>query len=152
MKIAAVIFNIAMFAFTGLVTLTDGIPENAGYVVFTLLMFLVPILNVVIICRSAAALSWLGIGPTRNASDAGDKIHGSTLTSTIMHIVGIVCNLVLLAFVCWAIVDQYPHPEESGVIEFEILVFLTPILSAVVLFISGAMDGWVGLHPHRMNA
>jgi hypothetical protein len=63
-----------------------------------------------------------------------------------MKIVAIICNIVFFGFVCWALVDQYPHPEEDGVIAFAVLMVLTPILSLVVLFRSGVSDGWLGLH------
>jgi uncharacterized protein YhhL (DUF1145 family) len=43
-------------------------------------------------------------------------------------------NIVFFGFVCWALVDQYPHPEEDGVLTFTVLIVLTPILSLVVLF------------------
>ena len=46
-------------------------------------------------------------------------------------------NILLLGLVCWAVVDQYPHPEEEGVVAFTVLTVLTPILSAVVLFRTG---------------
>jgi hypothetical protein len=52
---------------------------------------------------------------------------------------------------CWAVVDQYPHPEEDGVIAFTVLRVLTPILSLVVLFRYGAGNGWLSL-PMTRNA
>jgi len=45
-----------------------------------------------------------------------------------------ICNIVSFGFACWAIIDQYPHPDESGVIALEVLMVLTPILSVVALF------------------
>jgi hypothetical protein len=66
-----------------------------------------------------------------------------------MKIVAVICNIVLLAFTCWAFVDQYPHPEEDGLIAFTVLMVLTPILSLAVLFRRGAGDGWLGLHMKR---
>ncbi len=63
----------------------------------------------------------------------------------IMKIVAIICNIVLLGFVCWAIVDQYPHPEEDGVIPFAVLTVMTPILTLVALIRSGG-SSWLGYH------
>jgi hypothetical protein len=45
----------------------------------------------------------------------------------------VLSNLVLLAFSSWAIVDQYPHPEDGGVIPYAVLVVVTPIISLVAL-------------------
>jgi len=45
-----------------------------------------------------------------------------------------VCNVLLLALVGWALVDQYPHPSESGFIEYVIALVLGPFVSAVALF------------------
>jgi hypothetical protein len=61
-----------------------------------------------------------------------------------MKIVAIICNIVFFGFVCWALVDQYPHPEEDRVIAFTVLMMLTPILSLAVLFRSGTSAGWLG--------
>lgn len=57
---------------------------------------------------------------------------------TVMKVAAAVSNIVLLGFVCWAIADQYPHPEEDGLIAFTVLIVLTPILSVVAIFRSGA--------------
>lgn len=43
----------------------------------------------------------------------------------------IICNVVLIGFVCWALVDQYPHPHENGFTAYAVLIVLTPILSVV---------------------
>jgi hypothetical protein len=53
-----------------------------------------------------------------------------TLTKTV----AVICNIVLLGFACWAIMSQYPHPEEEGVVAYTVLVVLTPILSLLALF------------------
>jgi hypothetical protein len=50
-----------------------------------------------------------------------------------MKIVAVICNIVFFGFVCWALVDQYPHPKEGGVIAMVVLMVLTPILNLVVL-------------------
>lgn len=109
MKIAAIICNIVLFGFTCLVLVTDGPPRGGGYVVLTLLALLVPILSSVVLLRFS-----------KNA---------------IMRTVAIICNVIFLGFVCWAIVSQYPHPEEEGVIAFTVIIVLTPILSLAALFL-----------------
>ena len=55
-----------------------------------------------------------------------------------------ICNLVLLGLVCWALIDQYPHPEEEGVIAFAVLTVLTPLPGAAVLFRTGSANGRQG--------
>jgi len=67
MKIIAVICNIVLIGFTCLVTLTDGAPKEAGYIVFSVLLVLIPILNVVVISRSGANGGRLGLHSKRQA-------------------------------------------------------------------------------------
>jgi hypothetical protein len=53
----------------------------------------------------------------------------------VMRIVAIIFNFIFLGFVCWALIDQYPHPKEGGVIAMSVLMVLTPILNLAVLLI-----------------
>jgi hypothetical protein len=46
-----------------------------------------------------------------------------------------------LVFICWAIVEQYPHPEEDGVVAYTLLAVLTPILGMAVLLFGGRSRG-----------
>jgi formate hydrogenlyase subunit 3/multisubunit Na+/H+ antiporter MnhD subunit len=149
MKIVAVICNVVLFGFTCLVLVTDGPPKGASYIVFTLWSLATLILNAVVISRSGASDGWLGLYMKRKALEEPEKIDDLASRSTIMKIVAIICNLVFFGFVCWALVNQYPHPEEDGVVAFTVLMVLTPILSLVVIFCSGASDGWRGLHLKR---
>ena len=149
MKIVAVICNIVLFAFTCLVLVTDGPPKGASYILFTLWLLLTLILSSVVISRSGARDSWLGLQMKRKALEEQEKAVDLSSTSTVMSVVAIICNIILLGFTCWAFVDQYPHPEEDGVIAFAVLMVLTPILSLVVLFHHEAKDSWLGLHIKR---
>ena len=108
MKILAIICNAVLFGFTCLVLVTDGPPQGTGYIVFSMLKLLVPFLSAVVLFRFSK--------------------------NVIMKIVVGIFNFVLLGFVCWAIVSQYPHPEEEGVIAYTVLLVLTPILSLAALF------------------
>jgi hypothetical protein len=56
---------------------------------------------------------------------------------------------VFFGFVCWALIDQYPHPKESGVIAMAVLMVMTPILNLVVLLHSGKGDGWLNLKLNK---
>jgi len=111
MKIAAIVGNVILVGFTCVVTLTDGPPQGAAYVVLGLLLVLIPILNVVAISRPS-----LG---------------------TLMKIITVLSNVVLLGFTCWAIIDQHPHPKEAGLLEFELLAVLIPLLSAAAALHKG---------------
>jgi len=105
MKTLTVLCNAALFGFTCLVLMTDGAPTQAIYILFALLLLLVPIFTVIAVVASA----WrTPLGP-----------------------IAMVCNIVLLAFACWAFIDQYPHPEEEGFVAYLVVVALAPVLSVV---------------------
>ncbi len=106
MKIITLIFNIVLFVFTCFVLVTDGLPKETSYIIFTLWTFLILILNVVVISRNE--------------------------TSKNILLAAIIGNIILVGLVCWAIADQYPHPMEPGVVEFGVLMVLTPILSLIL--------------------
>jgi hypothetical protein len=143
MRIVAVICNVVLFAFTCLVLVIDGLPKEVSYMVFTLWSLLTLILSAVVIFRWGND-GWLGLPKERKALEEQKKTD-DLASASMMRIVAIVCNIVLIGFVCWAFVDQYPHPEEDGVIAFTLLMVLTPLLSLVVLFRSGVGAGWLGL-------
>lgn len=122
MKIIAFICNIVLVMFTLMVLVTDGPSNEAVYIVFALLLLLVPILNSVMIILSGM-----------NQGKQGSQI---ILFSTpqFMKITLFISNIVLLGLSCWAFVSQYPHPREDGFIIYVLFVFLTPILSLFVIF------------------
>ena len=113
MNTLTVLCNVVFVLFTCLVLADDGFPTAPAYIVFTLLMLLVPAFTVLAIARSGAA------------------------TGTAMKRVAGVANIVLLACIGLAIVDQYPHPAEPGFVPYVVLALLTPILSLAVLFRRG---------------
>jgi hypothetical protein len=129
--IVAVICNVVLLAFTGVVLVTDGVSREGPYVVFTLLLLLVPILSVVALVRRGG-----------NRPDLGTHDVPSS-RSTVTKRVAVSSNLVWLAFSCWAIVDQYPHPADAGVIPFAVLVVVTPIVSLAALLGRGRREGRV---------
>ena len=94
---------------------------------------IIPILNVVVLARSRKSAGQLNDHVKMRASEEQNKIGGSSSASTAMTRMAIVGNVVLLGFVCWAIISQYPHPEEPGVLEYTILAILAPILSVVAI-------------------
>lgn len=138
MKIVAIICNIILFVFTCIVIAVDGPSREAVYIIFTLWWLLTLILNPVVIYRSGVRDGWLGLPVKRKAPVDQNKIDDQSSRGTIMRMLAIICNIVFLGFVCWAFVDQYPHPEEDGFLAFAVLMVLTPVLSLVVLFFSRA--------------
>jgi hypothetical protein len=107
MKTLAVLCNVVLFIFTCFVLATDGGPTKAVYVIFTLVLLVTPVATVFVLANRTA-----GEGARR---------------------VAVVCNVLLLAFVCWAFVDQYPHPSDPGFIEYVVVTMVTPLVSAVAL-------------------
>jgi hypothetical protein len=111
MKALVLVCNIVSLAFTLLVIAGEGLSTEAIYIVVTLLMIVIPTFTLLAIARPRTS---------------------SATATTVVRLIAM-CNLVLLAFVCWALVDQYPHPNEPGCVPYVAVVILTLILSAVVL-------------------
>ena len=111
MRIAAIICNVILFGFTGLVLATDGPPQGAAYVALTLLALLVPLFTSLLLLRSSGGAFPRGVA--------------------------LLGNIALLGFALWAIVSQFPHPEEEGVVAYTMLIVLAPLLGALALFRAG---------------
>jgi|WetSurMetagenome_2_1015567.scaffolds.fasta_scaffold135987_1 multidrug transporter EmrE-like cation transporter len=111
MKTLAITCNIILFAFTCLVLATDGLPVKVSYMVFTVWLLLTLALTPVVIFRSS---------------------------HSAVRIVALICNTVVIGFVIWAFIDQYPHPKEEGYIAYLVLTVLTPILNLAALLLIGA--------------
>jgi hypothetical protein len=107
MKTLAVLCNVVLFTFTCVVIVTDGAPTKAVYIVFALVLLMTPAFTVWVLASRAA----------------GDGIRRAAA----------ICNVLALAFVCWALVDQYPHPSDPGFNEYVVVLVVTPLVSAVVL-------------------
>jgi len=144
MKTLTVLCNIVLFGFTCFVLVTDGTPKEASYIVFTLLVVLIPILNVVVLFRSRADDGWVGPHMKEKALETQPKTDAISSRSTAIERVAVICNIILLGFACWAFVDQYPHPKEDGVIAYALIVVLAPILNVVVFFSSWRSDSRLG--------
>jgi hypothetical protein len=114
MKTIAVFCNIVLFLFTCFVLLTDGLPTQIIYTIFTIWALFTMIFSAVVIAQTGT------VSPSRIKT---------------IEIFAIICNIIFLIFVIWAFIDQYPHPAETGFIEFSILMILTPLISLTALFI-----------------
>lgn len=109
MKTLTLLCNIVLVVFTVVVNLTDGPAKETAYIIFTVLLVLVPLATVFALSRPRLPPGWLSRAVA-------------------------ISNLALMALVVWAIVDQYPHPAEPGFVEFIAVAVATPLLSAWMLF------------------
>jgi len=110
MKTLMVVSNFVFMAFTCLVMLTDGPATEPAYIALSVLLVAVPIITVI------AGLANVGAGVRRAAG---------------------ICNISVIIFIVWALIDQYPHPAESGFVPYVVVALLTPVLSAIVLLLLG---------------
>ncbi len=133
MKIIAVICNIILFFFTCLVLKTDGLPMETAYIIFTLWMLLSQILNAVVISRFGTIEGWMRMSKKNWKLEKQNKSDDRLSASTILRIAAIVGNIGQIGFVCWALTDQYPHPQEEGFIPYVMMTVFTPLLSLAVL-------------------
>jgi hypothetical protein len=120
MRALAVLCNLVSVAFTLFVMATDGPPTTPIYFVFSALLLLVPALTMFALVRGGTGRGWLGA----KAAPAG----GAALARAAA-----VCNMALVAFIGWALVDQHPHPSEKGFVAYVVMMLATPTLSAAVL-------------------
>jgi hypothetical protein len=138
MKILAIICNIILFGFICLVLVTDGLSGDIIYIVLNLWWMLTLIFNIVVLFRSGANDGWLNLQIKRKSMEGQKKNGELSLTSSVLRIVAIICNIIFIGFACWAFIDQYPHPKEYGLIAFAVLMILTPILSLVAFSLTGS--------------
>jgi peptidoglycan/LPS O-acetylase OafA/YrhL len=110
MKRVTIGLNVISLAFTLFVMATDGPATKAAYVVFGQMLWAIPAFTVFALARE------------RNVKLAR---------------VAAFLNVLLLGAVCWALVDQYPHPAEPGFVPYVLVVALTPVLSVVALLRGG---------------
>ena len=111
MRPLVLVCNVVSFLFTLLVIAGDGPATKTIYVVLMVLLLLIPMLTLLALGRPRAFRA----------------------SATAVLRLAALGNLILLAFVCWALVDQHPHPNEAGFLPYAALMILTPILSAIAL-------------------
>ena len=119
MAIAALVLNVVLVAFTWLVLATDGASREVPYIVFAALLLVVP-------AFSSALLVQRRLHQSERVSEPSPAMRRARQ-------VGVLCNVWLLATACWAIYDQYPHPDEQGFLPYVAVVLLTPVFSIVAL-------------------
>jgi hypothetical protein len=111
MRMLAIVCNVLSGIFTCLVVATDGMSREPAYALFTLLLIVVPLYTAYALASRVGHASV----PARRAA--------------------VVFNVVLLAGIAAAVVDQYPHPNEPGFVPYVLLMVFTPLLSIVALVV-----------------
>jgi len=128
MRVAALVCNAVLFAFTCSVLATDGTPTKAYDVLMTLVVLLVPVVGFLVILHSGMTEGWLG-GRTRPGSPA-EPPYGIGVARQV----ALYGNALLLALACWAVATRYPsHPAEQGLLAYVALTVATPVLTILVL-------------------
>jgi hypothetical protein len=131
MKILTIICNIVLLGLTCLGLLTNVVPQN---VVFTFLLLLVPILNIVLMLASRLNYSRLTFNIKLKLSEEQKKVDKLSSIYVFMKIVAVILNVVLTGFVCWTFISQ--HPGGSLIIFLALFIILTPVLSLIMITIS----------------
>lgn len=115
MRVTAIVCNIIMCVLTSLVVISEGVSNELIYQGFTLFMLLVPIMSTFILIKSVMPRS-------------------TKLFKSSAYLVATILNILMVAFLVLAMVDQYPHPKEDGFITYVIIVAITPIINTFVLY------------------
>jgi hypothetical protein len=133
MKIAAVVCNVVVSLIVFVILVTEGIPKQTVHIAFTVLSALIPILSAAVILRSGVSDGWLGVQGKTKTPRRLSVVSNLASRRSAVRLAAVICNVVLLGFVCWAAVRQYPYPEGDEVIVFALLMMLAPILSLVAI-------------------
>ena len=134
MKIVAIVCNVVLFVFSGFLLLTEGPSKEAVYVLLAVLLLLVPVMNLVVISGNRATFSRTGIKSITTPADEQSSKGNKPSIFPALKIIAIPLNLVLIGLICWALIDQYPHPDESGFLFYVLVAILTPVISLFTVF------------------
>jgi hypothetical protein len=148
MKATTVIFNLFLFLFSIFLVLSEGPSRGTGYKILTVLLLLVPLLTTaVIFLNQPGGLFQIKKGTITEQGEVNSPFP----ISLIMDITVIICNMALLGFAIWVLISQYPHPKESGVNLFTVLVLLTPVLTLIFITSNAARKGLFSLFKTKQN-
>lgn len=109
-----------------MVIITDGMATELIYVIYSLFLLMIPVLNIWSFITFRKQSEWNGF--SKNGKTLIGKLVSSDNGLTKLVIAG---NIVMIGFSAWAVYDQYPHPREEGYILYLIFIFLTPIVSII---------------------
>jgi hypothetical protein len=146
-RIAVAVLNLVAFLFISFVLVTDGPPDPGADTLFALWSLLTKLFSAWMILCTAERNGWLG--PVARVSDLAKAEKTKASASVISGLIfsAIVCNIVLVGFVCWHLAGQYNHPSETGAIPLAVLMVLTPALSLAVLLRSSPRQTRPGPRP-----
>jgi hypothetical protein len=119
MKTLSIFCNLVLFIFSLFLVLSEGPSQGTGYIILAVLLLLVPMLTIAVILLNRPAI---GFKKKKETVSGPEEIRNSFTISLVPDITVIICNLALLGFALWALISQYPHPEEPGVNLFTVLV------------------------------
>lgn len=138
MNFLAAIFNVSLAGYTCFVLLTEGMPKNVAYFLFTLFLLLVPVLNLCMILIGARSKGWFSFNIGGKESEEEDIPEEKYTSGKILKTTAIISNIVLVGLSCLAFIDQYPHPKEDGLVVFIVLLLFTPVVSLLMILRNGA--------------
>lgn len=128
MKFISVFLNVAMFTFTSFVLVEEGFSKEAGYILLTLLLLIVPVLNLVMILRGGGEEEW--------ADFRMKKINTGQLKSSDADFVKIaimIINIFMIGYSFWAIIRQGPRQTDNGLLSYIIIILSAPVFTLVYL-------------------
>ena len=128
MNLITLIVNVILLVFSCLVFITDGVNTQAPYLALSLLLILVPALNVFLVLNVLKNLGWLDFRFKAKPYAESEKNESRSTRNGRIGVFAIICNLLLFGFICWAYASQYPHPSDPGFIWYSVFLFLTPLL------------------------
>jgi len=152
MKTLAVILNVILVLFTFMVIMTEGVSPDIAYNIFGILLFLVPLVNVILISRLGFFKAAKRARVSQDMADVPAKSPDSAAMHGTVRNLAILLNMILLGFGIWAIIQAYPHPQEDGVLEYTILVLAAPIVSLIVYFRTKVAGGTIVAHGPEVHA
>ena len=143
MNFSAMILNVALFGFTILIVLTEGLPKDLIYFLFTLFLFFVPVLNLFLlylgILQKGLFSFRLKSRVPENSAVPEEKVvlREKHISGKIISSVAVLGNISLIILSCLALVHHFPFPKE-GIVAFVVLLLLTPVVSSLVILANGS--------------
>lgn len=116
-----IVCNILVLAAAGATVVSEGMPSQAGYLILTVAVLVVPLLSgVVLVWGGTAARGRAGIQERPRPLVAAE---GAAL----------VANVLTFAACLWVAVSRYPYTEGNSIIPYAALLVATPVVTVVAL-------------------
>jgi hypothetical protein len=137
MNFSAALLNLALFVYTCFILRPEGLPKDVAYFLFTLFLLLVPLLNITMIYLGVRRKGWFSFNWKGKVSEEPGNFQEENTSGRIMKTFAIISNVALLLLSVLAYLDQYPHPEEDGLVLFILSLWVTPVISILVIWRNG---------------